>query len=272
MARYLAGRAVNLTHTFLDDETALTPETVTVTVTRAGATTATTTGAATRAGDVYTYSAGMLAEGVYLVRWDGGATAVDLVPVEVTGGPLFTITELRDSDDELTAQRFGTAQVRNVRDVVESEFQRITGRSFTPRTAFLAAADTPSPGGLLPFYDVRSVAVVGGVDAGSVLPVDRLGQFAYAPEIPADATGVEVAYGFTTTPPGIRRVGMLYARWLLMAERSGIPDRATSFQPADGGTYTLSTPGRAGAETGIPDVDAVLKGYRPDIINSVGVA
>ncbi|QGN50220.1 hypothetical protein GKC29_27645 [Micromonospora sp. WMMC415] len=272
MARYMSGRSVNLAHTFLDDETALTPATVTVTVTRNGATTATATGPATAAGTVYTFSAGMLPEGVYSVRWDGGATAVDLATVEVIGGPLFTIAELRASDDELTAQRFGTADVKRAREVVESEFQRITGRSFVPRTAFLSVAELPAPGELLPTSDVRSVTVVGGLEAGSVVPVERVGQFAYTPEIPADATGVEVAYGFPSVPDGIHRVGMLYARWLLMAERSAIPDRATSFQPADGGTYTLSTPGRGGAETGLPDVDAVLKGYRPDIVNSVGVA
>ncbi|MEU4714686.1 hypothetical protein AB0F73_13655 [Micromonospora purpureochromogenes] len=267
MARYLAGRGVNLAHTFLEDETPLTPAEVTVTVTRDGSSTPAITGTATRAGDVYTFSAGMLPEGCYAVRWDGGPLAVDVVTVEVTGGPLFTIPELRASDEDLTAARFGTAEVRLAREVVEAEFQRITGRSFTPRTAYLAAADFPAPGELLPFRDVRSVTALG--PSTGPLAVERIGPYGYAPELPEGTTGVEVAYGFTSTPEGIHRAGMLYARWLLNEERSSIPDRATSFQPGDGGTYTLATPGRAGYETGIPTVDAVLEGFRNRLVDAV---
>ncbi|MEU7773667.1 hypothetical protein AB0C44_20300 [Micromonospora taraxaci] len=269
MGRHLTGRAVNLSHAFLDDETPLTPEAVTVTVTREGATTATTTGPALKSGDVYTYSAGALPEGRYAVRWDGGVTAVDLAAVEVVGGHLFTLPELRGTDEDLTPQRFPTVETKLAREVVEAEFQRITGRSFTPRTAYLAASELPAPGELLPFRDVRSVTVL-GTSPGPVA-VERIGPYAYMPELPDDATGVEVAYGFTNVPTGIHRVAMIYARWLLVAERSAIPDRATSYQPADGGTYTLSTPGRGGAETGIPDVDAVLDGYRLKMVEAVRI-
>ncbi|MER7445050.1 hypothetical protein [Micromonospora avicenniae] len=187
--------------------------------------------------------------------------------VEVVGGYVFTIPDLRASDVDLTADRYPVAEVRLARDVVEAEFQRITGRSFTPRTAFLSVSDIPGWGELLPFADVASVTVLGA--SPGPLTVERVGHFAYVPELPDGTTGIEVDYGWRVTPPGVNRAAKIYARWLLMEDRSGIPDRATSFQPADGGTYTLATPGRAGYETGIPAVDAVLDGYRFKVIESV---
>ncbi|MEU8086332.1 hypothetical protein AB0B57_22320 [Micromonospora sp. NPDC049101] len=267
MGRYLAGRPVTLAHTFLDDDTALTPAAVQVTVTRAGAAVPTAEGPAVATGDVYAYSPGMLAPGVYTVRWDGGATAVDITSVEVVGGFLFTVPELRNADPDLSAERFPASEVRLARDVVEAEFQRITGRSFTPRIAFLSVSDLPGWGELLPFADIASVTTSGGTAAS--LAIERVGHFAYMPELPAGTTGIEVSYGFPVVPDGIKRVGLLYARWLLHEDRSGIPDRATSFQPADGGTYTLATPGRSGYETGLPAVDAVLEAFRFKIIESV---
>ncbi|GAB3847270.1 hypothetical protein GCM10029963_28420 [Micromonospora andamanensis] len=267
MARYLSGRSVRLTHTFLDDEETLTPVSVTVTVTRAGGTVSTADGEATGDAGVYTFDAGQLAPGAYTVRWDGGAVAVDITIVEVVGGFLFTVPQLRASDEDLTAQRFPADEVRLCREVVEAEFQRITGRSFTPRTAFLAASDFPECGELLPFRDVASVAALGA--SPGPLTVETVGPYAFMPEVPDGTTGLEVVYGFPAVPAGVKRAALLYARWLLLEERSSIPDRATSFQPAEGGTYTLSTPGRAGAETGLPTVDAVLEGYRYRIAESV---
>ncbi|WP_200209113.1 hypothetical protein [Micromonospora coerulea] len=269
MGRFLSGRVVNLAHTFLDDETALTPAAVTVTITRAGATSSTATGTATKTGSVYTYSPGMLTPGVYTVRWDGGATAVDVETVEVVGGYVFTIPELRASDEDLTVARYPAAEVRLTREVVEAEFQRITGRSFTPRTAFLSLSELPECGDPLPFLDVASVTTTGGTAAS--LAFERVGPLAFMPELPDGATGIEVVYGFQSVPTGISRAAKLYARWLLLEERSSIPDRATSFQPADGGTYTLATPGRAGSETGIPTVDAVLDGFRFKLIEGVSL-
>lgn len=271
MGRFLAGRPVTLTHTLLDDETVLHPDSVAVTVTRAGSMSPTVEGEATPDGDVYTFTAGMLPEGVYTVRWDGGVTAVDVTTVEVVGGFLFSVPALRASEVGLTADRFPAAEVAHYRTVTEVEFETITGRSFTPRTAFLRAEDAPAEGELLPYVDVRSVTILGPSDGPVDAPIERIERYAFMPALPDEAIGVEIAYGFTAVPADIRRVGMLRTRWHLMAERSAIPDRATSYQPADGGTYLLATPGRAGYHTGVPDVDAVLDRYRNMIIESVGV-
>lgn len=72
---------------------------------------------------------------------------------------------------------------------------------------------------------------------------------------------IEYVAGFTQVPRDIARAGLIRLRSILAAERSAIPDRAVSFVAAEGGTYTLATPGRSGSQTGIPDVDGVLKRY-----------
>lgn len=275
MERYLTGRAVTLTHKFLNDESVLTPATVTVTVTReASPGTPVFTGTASQASGVYTVSPGLLPEGVYVAIWDG-STAIDTTVFEVVGGYLFSIPELRESDEDLDdPARYPTADVKQKRRVTEWEFQTITGRSFIPRTATVRlladGSDWVWPG----VYDIRKVVSAKGTDGVSVLDeisVDDIGGLTGFGCLPRGVYTLEIAYGFTFVPEDIKRVGMLRSRYHLMSEKSGIPDRATSFQPVDGGTYTLSTPGVRGAHTGIPEVDEVLRNYTYEILGAVSV-
>lgn len=282
MARYLTGRAVNLSHSFHDDETEtdLTPASVTVTVTAVGASVATVTGPATKTGAVYTFTAGALPEGIYAVLWNGGATATDTEWIEVAGGRLFSVPYVRAKDADLTAQRFPAEDVTQKRETVESEFERITGRSFIPVTRRIRVELDGSDSKVLPVRDVRALVALSGpiparpasptvaVDV-STLDVDPDGILSGLCLLPTGVYVATVAYGFTTPPADIKRAGLIRIRSLLMEVTSGIPDRATSFQPGDGGTYTLSTPGRGGSRTGIPDVDATLADYTYDIVNSI---
>jgi hypothetical protein len=281
VSRFRTGRSVTLNHTFLDDETALTPEAVTVTITRDGVVDPVTSGSATANGPVYTYTPGVLPEGCYSSTWDGGPGVVDVERFEVTGGFLFSIPEVRASDPDLTQAKYPAATIRAAREDVEAEFQRITSRSFVPRTAvveLVAGGGDPVPVSdgwdsvaftpasdevVVPFYDVRSVTIDGVPQA-----VSRFGAMATV-TLPEGTYTAEVAYGFTAVPNDIRRVGLLLVKHYLAEPNSGIPDRATTFQPTDGGTYTLATAGRAGYETGLPDVDAVLKDYTFEIVNDV---
>lgn len=267
--RYLVGRPVALRHVFVDGDDVLSPPAVTVTVTRAGSTDPTIDGPAAPDGDGWTLAAGLLPMGLYAVRWDGGSTAVDMTSVEVVGGRLFGVPELRAADPELTVERHPADVVEAVRTTVEAEFERITGRSFVRRLLYIPVVELPECGHLLPVRDVAEVTAL-GVEPEAVT-VERFGAYAYVPELPPETTGVEILYGLPAVPAGIKRAGLLFARWLLLEDRSGIPDRATSYQPAEGGTYSLATPGRAGAETGLPVVDAVLAGYQHRIVESVMV-
>lgn len=274
MARYLTGRAVNLSHTFNDDEseTGLTPASVTVTVTALGAATAAFTGPAQATGTVYTVAVGALPAGMYAVVWDGGATATDTTYIEVAGGNIFSVPYVRKKDQELTAQRFPTADVIYYREVVEDEFERITGRSFVPVTRRLRIDVDGTDTVVLPVRDVRALVALDGPNGAvdvTTLDVDPDGLISGLSALTVGPYVATVAYGFRTPPADIQRVGLIRLRSLLMAERSGIPDRATSFQPGDGGTYTLATAGRGGSRTGIPDVDAALSDFTYSLLESI---
>ena len=272
--RFLEGRTAVLQHTFeTDDDTPLTPSVVNVTVTRDGATVPVFDGPAVLApSGVYTIQLNGLALGVYTVLWNGGTGATDRTSIEVVGGHLFTIAEVRASDVELTADRFPNSAVVRLRDRVADEFERITGRSFVTRVARLppAVVDDGNP---LPLMDVQSVHLEDGQGVpANVYTLERIGPFTLVEGVePAGNYTAEVRYGFPAVPEDVKGAALLRFRSLLFAERSGIPDRATSFQPADGGTYALSTPGVRGAKTGIPDVDVVLADHTYEILQDIAL-
>jgi hypothetical protein len=66
-------------------------------------------------------------------------------------------------------------------------------------------------------------------------------------------------YGCDRPPPDVVDAALLRLRFALQQKKSGIPDRATSFVSADGGTFRLDQAGTY--KTGIPDVDAVYSRY-----------
>jgi hypothetical protein len=263
--RFLSGRAIPLTHTFLDDETALVVPAVTVTVRDANGATVYTT-SATSSGTTWSVTVPMQTQGVYTASWVAGTTATDTEAFEVVGGFLFSIPEARKSDVDLTdTVRFPTADIRHYREVVEDEFERITGRSFVPRTARVEVEADDTSSLFLGYFDVSALAAVEGpsgpVDIAG-WAVDSAGSVR-APYVLTDGDRYTVTfvYGFPQVPEDVKRAGLLRLRSLLTAERSGIPDRATAFVAAEGGNFTLATAGRNGYETGLPDVDAVLKRY-----------
>jgi hypothetical protein len=271
--RFLSGRAATLRHTFLDDEDVMAVPAASVIVRDASGATV-YTGSATSSGDEWTVSVPALPQGVYTAAWTVEDLASDQTSFEVVGGFLFTIPEARQSDMDLADKtRFPPAEVRHYREVVEAEFERISGRSFTPR---VTRAEVEADGTASLYLGCLDVAAVAAVDGPSGpldvtgWTVDPLG-FLKAPyELPdGDRYTVTFTYGFALVPDDVKRAGLIRLRSLLTAERSGIPDRATSFVAAEGGNFTLATPGRGGSETGIPEVDATLKRYRFEVFYDV---
>lgn len=296
--RYLSGRAITLTHTFYDDESALTLAGCSVTVWAEGNSTPVVNAqAATEDTSTHEWSIAIPAQsqGRYTVLWDGGTTQ-DADAFEVVGAFYFSIPELRASDPDLTQARYPTDKVKSVREQVETEFENITGRSFVPRTQTVTAYGDGSNTILLGVFDatLKSVTVDGVAETDlTVWELDETGTLTYSGvTIPgADANyyygdypaqgeiyrncKVEcvVDYGFKVTPADVKTAALTYARYLLAAETSGIPDRATQFIAESGGQFTLATPGLRGSQTGIPSVDAVLKRYTFSVLLSAyGIA
>ena len=271
--RFLSGSGVKLTHTFLDDESPLTVPAVSVTVRDSTGQTV-YTGDATNSGDAWSVALPAQPEGVYTVDWVAAGLAVDRDGFEVVGGFLFTLPEARQSDMDLAdTGRFPTAELKHYREVVEDEFERITARSFVPRTARVEVEGDGTPILYLGYFDVAELKAVSGPSGAEDVSgwgVDSTG-FLRAPyDLPEGARyTVAFRYGFGQVPEDAKRAGLLRLRSFLTAERSGIPDRATAFVAAEGGNFTLATAGRNGWETGLPEVDAVLKRYKYGIFYDV---
>jgi hypothetical protein len=230
------------------------------------------TPATSGANDEWSIDFGVQPMGKYFAHWDSG-DFVDAVPVEITGGPMFTVPEARNSDDFLAdAQAFPAQEIIDYRVTVEQEFERITGRSFVTRVEDISFAADESGEHIVLLPDAQAIvsATVNGEDVTDLTgwSVSRLGKITHAAACDDEVT-MRIRYGFTSPPHDVARVGMIRLRHLLAAESSGIPDRATTWQPEDGGTFRLATPGQGKWKTGIPEVDSTLAGYTLDIVLSV---
>ncbi|MFB7185202.1 hypothetical protein ACFCZT_07760 [Streptomyces sp. NPDC056230] len=271
--RFLSGRAVTLFYEFLDDETPLTVPAVSVTV-RDSSGESVYTGQAEQSGEGWSVSLPVLPTGLYAVDWRADDVATDRTSFEVVGAFLFTVPEARSSDVDLRdAHRFPAADIRKYREVVEEEFETITGRSFVPRMRRVSVTGDGSAAVFTGLLDViRLVSATGpnGPLNAAEWTVNDAGFLAAPQELTEGARyTLAVEYGLPAGLEDVKRAGLLRLRSLLTAENSGIPDRATSFVAAEGGNFTLATAGRNGYETGIPEVDATLIRYRYRILSDV---
>lgn len=272
--RITKGRPLNLRHTFMDEDeetplSILGPVTASLRNSRGEVVESVE---ATESGTEWLASFPSQDMGGYFVHWDSG-TFVDAVPVEVTGGPLFTVLQARNSDDYLRdSSAFPAGEIIDYRVTVEQEFERITGRSFVQRVRDISFVADDSGEHLILLPDSQEIvsASINGEEVADLTgwSVSRLGRIAHA-AADGDEVRMRIRYGFATPPHDIARVGMIRLRHLLAAESSGIPDRATTWQPEDGGTFRLATPGQGKWKTGIPEVDSALAGYTLDVVMSV---
>jgi hypothetical protein len=186
---------------------------------------------------------------------------------EVTESPIVSVKDVRAFEEVLAnTGKFPAALIIAARDATEEEFERITGRSFVLRGK--SFTDTLShDADFIPFPDwdvtkVKSLTVDGvAVDTASITDTTIPGvQFDRALSSGTVIT-VSYEYGISPPPADVKRAALLRVRDLLVSINSGIPDRAVSFQVNDMGTYQLATAGRAGFETGLPEVDAILSRY-----------
>lgn len=276
--RYLAGRAVTLAHTFFEDdeETPRAVASVTADVTDAFGAAVATDEPAT-AGDENSWTVALAAtdvpQGGYSVTWTANDGTTEADAFEVVGGFLFSVPEARTLDPDLTADRFPASKIQQYREVIEAEFERIAGRSFTPRTRVVEAYGDCSDTLAVDLHDMRAVraaTIDGTAQDISAWAVGADGLI-HLPTTTTEGAVVRLAvdYGFDSVPDDVQRVAVVRLRSLLAAEKSGIPDRATQFVATDGGQFTLATPGQGRWKTGIPEVDSVLQGYTFGLLDSV---
>lgn len=288
LTRIQRNTAGTISHTFEVDETPLDSST-TVTYAVVDATgTAVVDGNATQAG-AGTYAAvlaGQAALKACTVTWTGtiaGAVTVQTTFVEIVGGHFFSLAQGRASDDSLAdTDRYPLADLAAARLEVEAECEHICDRAMVPRYArvVLDGSGTDElllrhPGPDRSVGDVRTVRSVRMADSPdgtfTAFTAGELADLAVAPDGTLRRTGgdaftegranvvVEYEYGLDQPPVDLVRQALVRFRSTLNINKSGVPDRASSFTLADGGTFRLDMPGPF--KTGVPTVDAAYGRY-----------
>lgn len=280
MERILRNTAATLSVEFFSDETSTAADgAVTVTVVDDQGV-ALVTNAATTHGTAGKYSWTLPAQASLkhlTLSWTGtfgGIVQTLRTEAEVVGSRIFSLADVRAFDTDLDDPAdYTTAQLEDARTQVEDEFEEITGRSFIQR---YGRTLTLGGGGAylrrLDDYDVQTIlgGTVGGValDGPTIagLEVRQSCLLWRASGVWTELVRCIVHYEYGVfagdVDTTIRDAAILRARTRLNAERSGVPEGATSFDSPDGGSVDFAGAGIAG--TGIPEVDAVLQRWMTD--------
>lgn len=211
---------------------------------------------------------------VLTATWKVGSTTVAETMHDIVGGFYCTTAEIRDREPSTAdGSRDVTSQLVKVRNEVECLIESACGgSSFVPRFSTYGRQVVRAAVLTLPQRWLRAVRwlTVWSSNTSSTsfsaadcaaMPADPAGIV----RLPYAVTGyVEIGYehGLDAPPLDLKRAAITAMRAGQHAQRSGIPDRATSMQLPDGGSVTLATPGaRKQWHTGIPAVDEVLMRY-----------
>lgn len=275
LVRILRTARQTLTHVFSVDEVAtdLTGD-CTVTLKRLDGTTVATATAAHPGVGTYTYAVPEQANLDSLtLDWAGtlaGAPVSVRDFVEIVGGFLFSLSEARAAHSGLTSTTtYPPATLAARRIEVEQECERICRQAFVPRFARETLSGNNSTrlaAGHTMLRSVRAVTVAGvawaAPDAAAVGVSDHGILTRPAGALwPAGVGNIVIEYehGWDHPPEEIRQAAILRLRSRIGQTTSSVPDRATNFTIAEGGTYRLSMPGKD--QTGVPEVDGPYQRY-----------
>lgn len=279
-----------LTHTFYVDETA-TDSSVAVTyaVVDANGTTV-ASGTATSAGAStgrYTFTLAAQATlqrgSIAWVATIGGSATTETDYFEIVGAFFFTLKQGRDSDASLVdTTKYPTSDITAKRLEVEVECETICDRAFVPRyervvldgtgTSTILLRPTDPTRSVSDLRTIRSVTMAPQVDETFVaFTAAQLAAVTWTPDGSLRCTDgnvfteglrnvvVEYEYGLDGPPAELVTASLTRLRSRLNFNKSGIPDRATSFTVQEGGVFRLDMPGAF--KTGLPEVDAVYARY-----------
>jgi hypothetical protein len=275
MDRVLQNAAATIYARFYLDGTGTdpTPDSATVTITRANGTVLVASTAATNAGTGGLFSYQLTTSHTALLdrltaSWTSNLGTITTT-VEVAGGFLFSIPQARQIaplDDTVT---YTTDALKEKRVLVEQALEDACSVAFVPRyeRERLTGLSWNTTQLGTKWAKVRTVreSTVGGtaVDAAGIASMVPVGRFVYYPAgwgLPTYPYDVTVGYehGYDTPPARVSEAALLLLKnWMV---KGPVDDRTTSFSTEDG-TFSLSTPGLRGVTFGIPEVDAVVEKY-----------
>lgn len=292
MERILRNTSAIISQTFYNGETAVEADSpVTVVAKKADGTTLFSVTATNDPGvGIYTVVIPPQANlNILTLTWTGtfSSTVVSLEStVEIVGGFYFSIAELRGFDSIFSnIVKYTNDALVNARNQVESEFEDICHRAFVPRFYRETGVITDPDEDMIWLEKPELIKIltfkVNNIDYSSwygsgYFARDKysprgihvynsaLGLFAFNPDYYPDAIVAEYEYGMTQVPLPIKQKALKRARMLLVGQNSTIDERALTMSLPDIGTVNLATPGMRGAETGVPDIDVVLRRYTID--------
>ena len=275
LERVLRNTSANLSATFEVDGVATdpSPDTATVEITRADGTTLVAETAATPAGvGKFTYTLTPTQTAlldILTVRWQAtlnGAEQTITSTVEVVGGFLFNLAQIRANPYGLNATDYPNDLVIEARTLAEQRIEDACGVAFVPRyrrETLSGLGGTVLLVGAPRLRSIRSATV-----DGTALTSTELAEVTYSAAGTAywsnkwleGANNIVVAYehGFDSVPGPVSRAALILAKHYLT--ETPLSDRTTSFSNEDG-TFTLATPGLRGSVTGLPEVDAIIAEY-----------
>jgi hypothetical protein len=277
----LRGAQATLSYQFrdADGEPAAPAGTVTVGVTKADGTVVIAADTATSGADAAPRTVALPAQAeleLLTATWvDGGDDSEHRQLVEVVGGYYFDVATARARETALADEStYPPAAIITARGEVEAQCERICGVAWVPRYRRERVDGSGGTDLVLPdraLRTVRSVRVYTGATY-TQFTADEIAALACHGAVVVRTDGamwprgrqnifVEYEHGYDRPPADLVLAAIVHLRHQLNETKTGLPDRATQFQPIDGGNVLLATPGRYGFETGIPAVDAVYQRY-----------
>lgn len=275
--RILQGVAATLRWVNVDQEgePAAPVGTVTVGINRADGTELVAAGTATSAGDdtgerTATLTAAQTATlDLLTATWTDASAGARTTKVEVVGGYLFGIGELRTAEPTLAnAGKYPSEAIVEARTFVEVEAERIIGYALVPRARRVTLDGTGERDLMLPDAMVRSIVSV--TADGTALTAGQLAELSIVGEHRnilrkqpgdywhrGDGANIVVAYthGLDRPQRDVAHAAMRRCRFWLNKPTSGQPENADNYQPAGGQSVQLADRGEY--RTGLPEVDAV---------------
>lgn len=271
--RIVAGAPANISFQGVDQYGEPADVTVTVGVVRANGDTLVNAGTATTGSGTTPRTAALtVAQTADLDRltatWTT-TTGVDIgvTTIDVVGGVYVSQTAADDIEPLLATSVLSASLFRQARSEVEAMFEDACNRAFVPRFTSEQLVGTGGWELSVRYPNIRGVSWL-RIDDTDVTDLSDI-TWTVQGVIRRDAgwpCGNKIEIGYThgpdRPPDDLRKAAIHAIRYQANELKSGITDRAMSFQPVEGGNVVLATPGLGNWVTGIPAVDEVLKRYR----------
>lgn len=212
------------------------------------------------------------------LKWTGtfgGAVQTVYTEVEVIGGFIASVAEIRAQDSLSDTTKYPLATIRQARAEAQELFENYCGRSFTVRYARdVLDGDGTSEvwlrnGDLSRVIEFKEDGTALNLSTLVITSAGRItrasGSFS---TLNKANLVIRYEHGMARVPADLKRAFLTYVRYVLLDAYNRLPDRTLSYN-ADG-LYVQLAQASANRPTGLPEVDSVLIRYQQPTTAQVG--